>query len=1014
MYLQKVEIQGFKSFGRKTVLEFPKQSFSNANARSIAAVVGPNGSGKSNVVDAIRWVLGEQSMKLLRGKKVEDIIFSGSSSRARLGAAEVSICLNNEDRFLENEPLEIVITRKIFRDGEGEYLINNKKVRLFDVLMLMAKANFGQKSFSIIGQGMVDHVINMSVFERKDFFDEATGVKQYQIKRDQADSRMKSAQNNLEKANGILSELEPRLRLLHRQMKRLERRAKVEQELRVLQRKYYGKLVGDIEKKKDELTSAIEIKASLASDLDGRLVETRQQMDKISRGESRKDIFNNLQKEFNRLIAEKNNLTQELAVLEGKMSVEYIKRGKENLAWLEKRRSDLDGRIGVVKDSLETLESKLTVEQSTVAEKNERLEKVKAELLVLENNLAAAKNQADLFRQGKNWEANYVVQAILRQKSYIKGIEGIVSELFSTKEDYQKAIFVAAKGVLNAVVVKDCDTAVRCINYLKQNRLGMALFIPLNRLKINERCAEDAEKLKANPLRQGYSVARGAISFLDELVDCDGRYKKLRDYLFGNILVFDTLENAQQVNLGKFKVVTLAGDMIDKRGFFYGGFLQKMQSFSLQKDSARDEEQKIKEIAMLGSRADELKKEIALLTDEANTKKINLEILKTKEKGLRNDLSELAKERARLSVEIDENKLAPEDQDVYLKNLNSRKKEIESQIAKIEKNILEKRTKIDRFNIEEEKKTREIFDLQKHLQVLQEKANKIGAEVSDLKVELGKIETREDALRLEVRQELGPADGGVNGEAGLEYSQENGINVDALWHEIGKLKHDLEMIGGIDEEMLSEYGKAKERYDFLNSQVSDLERAIADLDKVRRELDIIIQKQFTEAFQRINKEFNHYCEKIFQGAKAKLIFIEEQLENGDNTIDEEKNIQEQARVGIDIAVSLLNKKIANIAMLSGGEKTMVSIALICAIVASNPSPFVVFDEIDAALDEVNSERLAIIMRELSEKTQFILITHNRVIMHVADVLYGVTMTGEGISRVLSLSFTEAEKQAQND
>lgn len=1005
MYLQKIEIQGFKSFGRKTILEFPKQSFANPAARSIAAVVGPNGSGKSNVVDAIRWVLGEQSVKLLRGKKVEDIIFSGSPSKARLGAAEVSICLNNEDGFLENEALEIVITRRIFRDGDGEYLINNKKVRLFDVLMLMAKANFGQKSFSIIGQGMVDHVINMSVFERKDFFDEATGVKQYQIKRDQANSRMKSAQANLEKAIGILSELEPRLRMLHRQMKRLERRAKVEQELRALQIKYYGKLVGDIEKKKGELMSAIGIKASLASDIDGRLVETRQHLDEISRGESRKDIFNNLQKEFNRLIAEKNNFTQELAVLEGKMSVEYMKRGKENLAWLEKRRGDLDARVSVIRDSVETLESKLAAEESALVEKNDRLEKAKVELAVLENNLSAAKNQAESFRQGKNWEADYVVQAILRQKSYIKGIEGTVSELFSTKEDYQKAVFVAAKEVLNAVVVKDSDTAVRCINYLKQNRLGTALFIPLDRVKPNERGADDAEKLKVN----------GAISFLDELVDCDGHYKKMRDYLFGNILVFDTLENAQSLNLGKFKVVTLNGDMIDKRGFFQGGFLQKVQSFSLQKDTARDIEQKIKEIAMLGSRSDELKREIALLTDEVSAKKINLEVLKTKEKGLKNDLSELAKERVRLSAEIDENQLAPEDQDVYFKNLNSRKKEIETQVVKMDENILAKRSKIDKFNIEEEKKTREIFDLQKHLQVLQEKANKLGAEVSDLKVELGRVETREDALRLEVRQELGDA-------VELERAQENGINVDALWHEIGKFKHDLEMVGGIDEETFSEYNEVKERYDFLSGQVVDLEKAIADLGKVRQELDTIIQKQFAEAFQRINKEFNHYCEKIFQGGKAKLIFIEEQelspveisTASGTEMIEGEKNDQQQARVGIDISINLPNKKIANISMLSGGEKTMVSIALICAIVSSNPSPFVVFDEIDAALDEVNSERLAMIMQELADKTQFILITHNRVIMHVADVLYGVTMAGDGISRILSLSFAEAEKQAQTD
>jgi chromosome segregation protein len=713
-----------------------------------------------------------------------------------------------------------------------------------------------------------------------------------------------------------------------------------------------------------------------------------------------------LQKEFNRLSAEKNDLLQEMAMVDGKMNVEYLKRGKENLAWLEQKRGDLDRRLAVVRDSLESLSVKITAEDGLLAERNAKLAKVKSELIVSENNLSGLRAQADSLERGKNWEAGRATQAILRQKNFIKGIEGAVSELFFVKDEYQRAAFSAGKGVLNAIVVADGETAVRCINYLKQNRLGTALFIPLDRIKVRARQENWRELLEEI----------GAIAVLADLVECDKRYEKLFEYLFGEAMIFDTLDNARKVDGGRMKLVTSDGDIIDKRGFFHGGFLQKIQVFGVGRDRAHDVEQRLREIAVLNSRLEELRREREDLISDINERRINFEVLKTKEKGLRNDCEEMEHERGRVMAELDENKLAPEDQDVYFKNLGSRKRELEEQIQKADEKISQKRAKIDVFNIEEEKKTKDIFDSQRHLQGLQEQANKVGAELNLLRVEMGKLETRQEALFTEIHQELG--------EAELEKADSE-INVDALWHEIGKLKHDLEMIGGIDPETVEEYNEVRERHEFLSGQVVDLERAILDLEKVRRELDAIIQKQFSESFTKINKEFNHYFGKIFQGGKAKLAMIEEKTKDAierDMPVESAETVEsivrpeEQeiaVRTGIDIIVNLPNKKIENIAVLSGGEKTMASIALICAIVASNPSPFVVFDEIDAALDEANSERLAEIIRELSHKTQFVLITHNRVIMHAADVLYGVTMTGEGISRLLSLSFSEAEEQVQN-
>ena len=203
MYLKKLELIGFKSFAQKTTLEFN---------RGVVSVVGPNGSGKSNIADAIRWALGEQSIKLLRGKRSEDVIFSGSSSKARLGMAEVSIHLDNEDRQMPVDYSEVVITRRVYRNGEGEYLLNNGPVRLQDIQLLLAKANFGQRSYSVIGQGMIDHILVASPAERKAFFDEAAGVRQFQIKREQAVSKLEQTEENLEQARMLLVEIEPHLR----------------------------------------------------------------------------------------------------------------------------------------------------------------------------------------------------------------------------------------------------------------------------------------------------------------------------------------------------------------------------------------------------------------------------------------------------------------------------------------------------------------------------------------------------------------------------------------------------------------------------------------------------------------------------------------------------------------------------------------------------------------------------------------------------------------------------------
>jgi len=1023
MYLSKIELQGFKSFARKTVLEFPAHSNKNKDAFSISAIVGPNGSGKSNIADAIRWVLGEQSLKLLRGKKAEDVIFSGSPSLARQGFAEVSLYLNNEDHKIPIDYLEVVITRRVYRDGEGEYLLNKNKVRLFDILMLLAKANFGQKSYSIIGQGMVDYIINISPIERKEFFDEATGIKQYQIKRDQAVNKLKRTSDNLEQSNNILKELEPRLRSLTRQVKKLEKRKELEKNLIDIQEKYYGFLWNDIETKKKKYTREFSVQDKVRQEAVFELSEIQEKLAKIARQESRKDVFNNLQKIYNKLQAEKNQLLQELTVLKGKANLEYSKIGKQNISWLEEKKEDITKRLNEITETLSHTQTKLEHQKDLLEEKEKNYQQVLKNLAILNNNLEAAQIELAKLKgqEGIGFSANQqAVAAILRQKNYIKGIFGTVSQLGKVEPMYQTALETSAGGRLGSVVVQNEEVAVRCINYLKENKLGVVTFLPLTKIKL---------KIDKKAYKK-ILAEKGAIARAVDLISFEPKFEKIFEYALGNTIVVDDMESAKDIGFGQARMVTLEGELIERVGSIRGGFRRIKEAIftfgSREEIKAVSQETKMQEIETLKNKINNQQKEKENLLNEINELKVDNEVNATKEKGLKNDLGSLQIEKRKIVMQLEENKLAPKDQTKFLKTVNERKKELEDQLQELEKKILINKEKIDKFNLEEEKKTAQVFKLQEQMQKKQAEVNDITDKVNQAKIMLAKLEAKAEDLIKEISQELGE-----KYEPETLPIDETITNIDLLWHEIGKLKHNLDLIGGIDPETVDEYKEVKERFEFLNGQVKDLEKAIEDLEKVVRELDTIIKGQFESSFKKINKAFNNYFSKIFQGGKAKLVIqqaeekpkqVKEQTEaeaeqekieaEKDEADEKEKNFEKLFKTinqGIEIMVSPPNKKISNIAALSGGERTMTSIALLCAIIDSNPSPFVIMDEVDAALDEANSERFANILNELAYKTQFVIITHNRIIMHAADILYGVSMGNDGVSRVLSLDLKEAEK-----
>ena len=739
MYLQKLEIQGFKSFANKTVLEFTPRS---VDKKSITAIVGPNGSGKSNVADAVRWVLGEQSLKLLRGKKSEDVIFSGSPKKPRMGFAEVSLYLNNEDGQAPIDYREVVLSRRVYRDGEGEYMINKNKVRLSDVLMLLAQSNFGQKNYSIIGQGQVDAILLATPLERKEFFDEATGVEQYQIKREQALHKLRASEENLGQAENIFAEIEPRVRSLTRQMKRLAERSKTEGELRDLQKKYYGHLWREVNnkmKREDDRTSPMLAKKKI---LETEVAEAEGKLRAMEKDHPSSGFFRKFQEEYEKLFEEKNRLRERDMIVKNKIAL------------------------------------------------SEHVEMVRPMALPPGEIEAAVEN-------------------------FFRKYEAFVEKLIKAKD---------------------------------AGELG------------------DLQK-EAESLRREFQE-----------------------------------------------------------------FFDKLKQKPAQRTAAKAD-------PLLG---EELKK-------------------------------------------------------------------IAGEIEKINRALTEVQVKIENFNREQDAERRGLFDLQRVLQQKQHELYILTSEINAIQVENAGASARREDLEREIRQELGNMDSLV-GDAGFE----------ADWSEkIFRLKHQIELIGGIDPEIEKEYGETNTRYEFLKTQIADLRGAIDSLMKVVRELDGIIKKQFDSTFNKINDEFGKYFKILFGGGKAQLLLkkeikIEEEPEamgEGEEPAEEEieKTKPEEFIAGVEIEATPPGKRLKGVGMLSGGERALTSIALLSAIIANNPAPFVVLDEVDAALDESNSVRFADIIEELTEKAQFILITHNRATMHKASVLYGVTMEADGVSRLLSLNLEEAEK-----
>lgn len=886
MYLEKCDLRGFKSFADPVSLTFTP---------GITAIVGPNGSGKSNVSDAIRWVLGEQSMKLLRGKKADDVIFSGSDRKSQLGMAEVSMTINNSDGKMPVDFPEVVITRRIYRSGEGEYLLNKKTAKLQDMLLLFAKANFGQKAYAVVGQGMIDHILVATPTERKAFFDEAAGVRQYQMKREQTIRRLDETHENLSKAEMLMGEIEPRLRSLTRQVKRLERRGEIVGELHAIQGSYYAHRYWGIRQEEEKLIAERDEHEQHFQGVKERVDETQNALEQLEKEQGREERFQKLQQEYTDVLEQKNRLLRESAELKGRLDADAIGKGDLPVVWLKKRKEELEKDLA----RYEAQQAQLRVKGNKIGQEQKGIER-------------DLKGAQDIFA---------------RETRELEEMKSRLAQLEAPEALRTDAERLAGD---HAAFVQEASTA------------------------------ESPEKFK--------KLLRDAARVQEELTRFAARLAK---YTTMDPRIVFTLHES------------IHGTLTRRAELEQRAVIHEQERAGVERES-RMHEQFVSGI----------REELFRITKEL-------------ERADSTDTKEISDAT---STQIDE---------------------IESKIEELNTRLTTLRTTIGEFNVQEESKREELFRLQKRFRDEQQELGEITQKINAVRVALASVQAHREDLEREIHGEL-PEDRVKIVLEGAEKPED--VDIAASEREIERLKHQIELIGGIDEGVQEEYSETSERFEKLSTQVEDLIAAIADLEKAIAELDITIKREFNRAFEKINKEFGKYFKALFEGGRAELVLVKEEprTEEPDENEDDEDGEEEEDDVmpksgkdgsvsdgktgpvekivtGVDIRAVPPGKRVSTINMLSGGERALTSIALLSAIIATNPSPFVFLDEVDAALDEANSQRFARIIKDLSKTTQFIAVTHNRATMEMADILYGVTMGKDGVSKLLSVKMEEVDK-----
>ncbi len=977
MYLKEIKISGFKSFADKTNITLDD---------NITCIVGPNGSGKSNIIDAVKWVLGEQSIKSLRGSNnMSDVIFAGSKSRSPLNLASVSLVFDNSDSYLKVPYTEISVTRKVFRSGENEYYLNNEKCRLKDIYDLFLDSGMGKYAFNIISQGEVSKIISDSPYERRTIFEEAAGVLKYKRRKEEALKKLEKTNENLTRVKDIIKELEEQIEPLKIQSEQASKYLKIKENLEQIE---IALIANDLEKLNvlyheqtkqiEDLTNEIIEKTTNITNDDIELEKKKQELEKITTNlTSLQQNLLILTKEEEKLNGEKNIIKER-----SKYDAEDVKV-HENITNLKEQKLSLNNKLLSIKTDLTILDNKIKEVLKDNSNKNNEYVSLNNTKEDIKNKISALENS----RLQKEYKIKYLndyienssfpvsIKRLLGNPKLI-GIHNTISKLINIDEKYLLALDVSLGGAKDYLVVDNPNVAKTCINYLKENNLGRVTFFPLDVIK--PRYIEDNILNVVNDMD-------GFIDILANLVSYDSNYKNIIFNQLGNVLVVDNIDNANKISKkinNKYKIVTLDGEIINVGGSITGGTVKKKSIISEKYElenllTKKDMEEK--EILSLKQKQEEIDKntkkfenilyEIGknkiLLTEEYNAKNENYKLLK-------NQLDRITLELNNLE-DLEDNSINEEEEKILKKYYEVLK----------EKELVNK--KIILLNEEKEKVSSLIEEYQAKYRLNNSNVRNLEEKKKTLEIESSKMSVKMDNL-LNILSETYQM---TFEKAKANYVLEE--DIDVARKNVNSYKKELKEIGIVNLGAIEEYERVSKRYEFLTKQDNDLEEAITTLLKIINELDLVMEKEFIKTFKEIEIEFNNVFKELFKGGSAKL------------KLTDESNILE---TGVNIEVSPPGKKITSISLLSGGEKTLTAISLLFAVLNVKKIPFCLFDEVEAALDEANVDRVGTYFNKYIGKTQLIIITHKKKTMEYANTLYGITMQESGVSKLVSVKLVD--------
>lgn len=1186
MLLKSLELQGFKTFPDKTTLSFHN---------GITAVVGPNGSGKSNISDAVRWVLGEQSVRTLRCTKMEDVIFSGTPGRKPLGFAEVTLNIENKNRELPYDSDLVSVTRRYYRSGDSEYRINNVQVRLKDINELFMDTGLGRDGYSIIGQGKIDSIVSARSEDRRVIFEEAAGISRFRYRKEESEHRLAQAEENLTRLHDILSELESRIGPLKEQCEKAKKYLALADEKKQLEiglwlvtLEHSGRVLREQEDKIliaknqydaaergiQELEQQIEETFQAANACAAKIDEIRNRCASLDEEAARKDsevsVLRNdirhneenilrLQKEIEQnnvsggnlenVIAERRelirqkqeyiakkdaefaNCTNELEKLRGGMTEteDVIDQFSKKIAELTAQATEAKVAEMTAVSAISEISLRMKAIHSSIEEKNKLLKQAEADVenatkklneaqeratsvantvngykmrlearirrrdaakqtsdslrLDLQEQLRRAKLLEDLEQNLEGFSNS--VKAVMKESKHgtLPGIHGPISRLIHVPEEYTVAMETALGAAMQNIVVSTEQDAKRAIAFLKRTNAGRATFLPV-------------ETIRGKILHEdGLSNTPGFIGIASQLCSYDSVYQNIVESLLGRIVIAEDLDSAVLIakKFGyRFRIVTLDGQVVNTGGSLTGGSLVRnsgllSRAAEIQKIRAEAEKLKAKaekaaaeakaasedaasaEAELTSAKAElasaqeecvrmdaersraqdnllSLKNDIDALQKEAVSAQERLtsqekardeerkkaeELLKQVEE-IKNRLAEITGNRDELNRKCDE--LTDTIRQIELDRLAAQKdvQSLEDAIRQAEELGRSHQEKIAELNSEIERTKQATSEIEKKIAELLKEADKLretsrnaSQEIETFSAKRMQLEQKSVQLRAkereksEEKEKIGH-DLGLLEERKANLQKEYDDIISQLWEEyeltrreaeeqvktpirdlagakkrLMVIKGEIKNLGAVNVAAVEEYKEVSERYEFLKAQIADVEESRNELSQLINILTRQMKDLFSARFEQINRNFGQTFRELFGGGSAGLSLTDP---------------TDVLNSGIEIAVQPPGKIVTHLESLSGGEKALVAIALYFAIMKVNPPPFCVLDEIEAALDDVNVTRFASYLRRMNDKTQFIVITHRRGCMEEADVLYGVTMQDEGVSKLLEMQVSQVEEK----